>query len=217
MFGLKPATRSCSHARARRTCAAANGQSRSGPLPARVALGGFCVSDHEFVDRVTRLEGGGQPTRLLPAARPGFRRLIRISVFGKYPRIRAPLTRRIFCLAVGRFGLAHLLFAAELRQSLFEFALLRRQPDGKDRAYFLVQLPHFIDGHGIEIEFLAHPAAFRCARFGGKLYRRYAVPFQRKCRIQIHREPQLPVDLLTRILKRRRKSGIAIRQFRLAQ
>lgn len=217
MLGGKATTPSCSHARTRQTCAVTNCQSRLGPLPARVALGGFCVSDHEFVDRVTRLEGGSQPPWLLPAARPGFRRLIRISVFGKHPRIRAPLTRCAFCLAVRRFGLAHLLLATELRQSLFEFALLRRQPDGKDRAYFLVQLPHFIDGHGIEIEFLAHPAAFRCARFGGKLYRRYAVPFQRKCRIQMYHQPQLPVDPVTRITKRQRKSGIAIRRFRIAQ
>jgi hypothetical protein len=44
-----------------------------------------------------------------------------------------------------------------------------------------VQLPHFVNRHGIEIEFLAHPAAFRVVD-SGKLYKRYAMPFQCKYR-----------------------------------
>jgi hypothetical protein len=33
-----------------------------------------------------------------------------------------------------------------------------------------VQLPHFVDRHGIKIEFLAHPTAFSRVRFEGSVY-----------------------------------------------
>ena len=144
--------------------------SRLRPLPTKIALVRFHIPNHKFVDRVTRLKSGNQPPGLFPTPGPSLRRLVRISVFCKHPRIFASLPRRIFRLTVRRLRLAHFFLATKLRQSLFELTFFRRQSDGEDRVNFLVQLPHFVDRHGIKIEFLAHPTAFSRVRFEGSVY-----------------------------------------------
>jgi hypothetical protein len=127
------------------------------PLPAGIVLVRLYIVNHKFLHRVAGLESSSQPARLFSTPRPGFGWLARISVFWKYARIFAPLPRRIFQLLIRRFRLRHLFFAMKLCQSPFERVFFRRQPHGQDLANFLVQLPHFVNRHGIKIQFLAHP------------------------------------------------------------
>src|ERR1700730_7606525 len=133
------------------------------PIAARIVLGGFGIANHEFLDRVTHRKSGRQPTRLFSPARPGFRRLVRVSVFWKYLRILARLSSSQLLIRQIWLGL---FLALKLRQSLFEFALFGRQPDGQDPADLLMQPPHLVNRHGVKTWLLAHPSAFRHSRFG---------------------------------------------------
>src|SRR5258708_7402409 len=97
---------------------------RSCASSARAFVVDIGLVDHELLDLVTGLESGGQPTRLFPATRPGFRRLIGISIFWINPRIFPPLARRSQLL--GRCGV-HLILATKLRKAFFKLALLGSQ------------------------------------------------------------------------------------------
>jgi hypothetical protein len=70
-----------------------------------------------------------------------------------------------------------------------------------------VQLPHFVDRHGIKIEFLAHPTAFSRVRFEGSLYSVATRIFKRR---QVRYPPRqltgLPVSIPIRAYRRRRIS-----------
>ena len=128
---------------------------RSGPpLAAKIFLVRFQIANHELLDRLTGLESSRQPAWLFSTPRPGFEWLVGISVFWKYRRIFPPLPRRLFELPVCRLRLRHFAFPAKLRQSLFEFAFFRGQPDGQDPANFLMQLPHLVNCQSIKIQFL---------------------------------------------------------------
>jgi len=127
------------------------------PSLAGIAPVGFRTPDHKLLDRATSLERGSKPTRLLAPPGPSFRWFIRISIFWKHRRIFAPLASDIFRSPTRQLRRRQFFFITKLCQSLFEFTLLGRQSDGQDLADFLVQLPHLINRHGIQIRLLAHP------------------------------------------------------------
>ena len=94
------------------------------PVAARTFVASFRLPNHELFDLVPGLESGRKPTRLLPAPRPGFGRLLGISIFGEYARVLPPLARR--ASRVRRFRLAQLFLAPKLSQPLLELAFFRR-------------------------------------------------------------------------------------------
>jgi hypothetical protein len=126
---------------------------RSCASSARAFVVDIGLVDHELLDLVTGLESGGQPSRLFPATRPGFRRLIGISILWINPRIFPPLTRRSQLL--GRCGV-HLILTTKLRKAFLKFALLGSQANGQSLTDLLVQFPHLVHGHRVQVYFLVH-------------------------------------------------------------
>ena len=91
----------------------------------------------KILDLVSGLERGSQPARLLSPARPGFRRLIWISVLREDARIFSPLVDR----ALSRLSLRGIEVTPKLREPFLELSLFRGKPSGQNLANLLVELP----------------------------------------------------------------------------
>ena len=98
--------------------------------------------DLEILEFFSRLELGGQPAWLLPAARPGLRRLGGISIFWKHLRVRSSLPLE---------SLARCAIGLEQPQPLFELGFFRGYPARQTGIDFQVQCPELVNGHRLKI------------------------------------------------------------------
>src|ERR1700726_1293241 len=113
--------------------------------PLTPALRAARFANLKIFDLATGFYGSGQPARLLPAARPCFRRRLRIAIFRKDPRVFTPgLTISVVGLR-SISPLDDVPATIENCQTLFKFTLFRRDPCGQNPANPFMERPEVID------------------------------------------------------------------------